>query len=110
MSSISQKVLIGCTVAFVLGAFVFGLLVLKKLERIVQVSEKMDARVEHIMEAAAPVGKAAVEKGVQVLESVDSQELGQRTTDGIKEIGGAAKKRVLDYVGGRKADEPEKVR
>lgn len=84
-------------VVCVLGLAVIGggMRTIMLLERIVLVSERMEARAVAAIEAAKPVGKAAVEKGTAVLEGIDANDLSQAATKGAKEVGAAAKEKLL---------------
>jgi hypothetical protein len=101
-----QRVIVVSVVVLVAGAAVFGLLVLQKLERITQVAERTEAKLDLIIEAAAPVGRAAVEKGAEALSRIDAEELGRSATDSVKEIGAAAKQRLLEHLEKNREDPP----
>ena len=98
MSETRQNAIMVAVLIFLAGAAVFGCMVLQKLERIVVVAEKVDRRLEAMMKAAAPVGRAAIKKGSEVLHTVDGEELAESATKGIKEIGAAAKKRMIELL------------
>ena len=86
--------------AFVLvgGAGLFAMAVLQKLNRAVALAEHASAQVDRAVAAAAPIGKAAVEKGVQTLEAVDTDDLGKSATEGVREIGRSAKEKVIELI------------
>ncbi|MDB5173986.1 MAG: hypothetical protein JWN51_2759 [Phycisphaerales bacterium] len=107
MNRANERVLVFSAIALVILMGVSCYAALKKLERIAQVTERMDARLEHAMDAAAPVGHAAVEKGVQALNEVDAKELGKSATNGAKQIGAAAKERALELMKRTKKDNPD---
>src|SRR5215471_17874661 len=94
-------VLAGLAVA---GAAVFAVLVLQKLDRVVTVAENLNEKVDRAVAAAAPLGKAAVEKGVATLDSVDTEDLGKSGTEGVKEIGRAAKEKALEFIRQQRGD------
>jgi hypothetical protein len=106
MSRTNERVLVAAAVTLVVLMAITCFAALKKLERIAQVTERMDARLGHAMDAAAPVGHAAVEKGVQALNQVDANELGKSATSGVKQIGAAAKERALDLLKTSKKEKP----
>lgn len=95
--------LVALAVIFVIGAAVFAVIALQKLDRVVVVVENVNAKVDRVAEAAAPLGKAAVEKGVDALDAMDTDDLGRSATDGVKEIGRAAKQRAIDALNQRRA-------
>lgn len=99
------RVLVALATAFVVGAAVFAVLVLRKLDRVVAVVENVNAKVDRFTEAAAPLGKAAVERGVKTLEAVDSDDLGRSATEGAKEIGRAAKQKAIEFIRQRQLEE-----
>jgi hypothetical protein len=90
------------------GAGLFALLVVQRLNRVVAVVENVNAQVDRVAAAAAPLGKAAVEKGVKTLEAVDSDDLGKSATEGVKEIGRSAKERAIEIIKQRLAAQEEK--
>jgi hypothetical protein len=83
---------------FVLGSIVLRVVVVRKLERVASVAESVNAKIDRAMAAAAPLGQAAVEKGVKAVENVDAQELGKSATSGVKEIGKAAKEHTIQWI------------
>jgi hypothetical protein len=105
------RLLLVLAVAFVVGAGLFAASALRRLDRVVAVVENVNAKVDRFAEAAAPLGKAAVDKGVEALGAVDTDDLGQSATEGVKEIGRVAKQRVIDTLkeqrekGQKRADE-----
>lgn len=98
MSETRQNVLIGLMLLLVVGAGLFGYQVLGKLERVVGAAERTEEKLDRIIEATAPLGKAAVEKGTLVLENIDDKDLGESATKGIKEIGVTAKEKLSDLI------------
>lgn len=91
---------------FVVGSTAFALVVLSKLDRVVGVVENVNAKVDRFAEAAAPLGKAAVDRGVDALEHLDTEDLGKSATEGVKEIGRAAKDKAIEAIRKRTAKEP----
>jgi hypothetical protein len=91
------------------GAGLFAVLVLQRLNRVVAVAENVNAQVDRVAAAAAPLGKAAVEKGVKTLEAVDTDDLGKSATEGVKEIGRSAKERAIEYIRQRRAAQDENM-
>lgn len=100
--------LVVLALVFVIGAGVFAMKALNKLDRVVTVVENVNAKVDRVAAAAAPLGKAAVEKGVAVLGAVDTADLGKSATDGVKEIGRAAKNKAIEAIKQRQARDEEK--
>jgi len=91
------------------GAGVFAVLVLQRLNRVVVVVENVNAQVDRAVAAAAPLGKAAVERGVKTLDAVDTDDLGKSAAEGVKEIGRSAKERAIELIRQRlSAQEDEK--
>ena len=72
---------------------------LGKMERMVQIAERMDARVETICKATAPMGGAAVEKLTDAVESADAEDMSRAAQDGLKEIGRAGKAAAVAFFG-----------
>lgn len=100
-----QRIVVVSVVALVVGAVVFGVLVLNRLERITLVAERAEARLSRIAEAAAPVGQAAVEKGAEALNQMDAEDLGRSATEGLKELGAAAKQRLIERLEQKDAED-----
>ncbi|PQO40202.1 hypothetical protein [Blastopirellula marina] len=98
MSETRQNVLIGLALLLVVGAGFFGYQTLSKLERVVGAAERTEAKLDRIVAATAPLGKAAVEKGTLVLENIDEKDLGAAATGGIKEIGVSAKRKLSELI------------
>jgi hypothetical protein len=93
-----QKIIVISVVALAAGAIVFGVLVLERLERITQVAERTEAKLDRILAAAAPVGRAAVKKGAEALNEMDAEGLADSAADGLKEIGSAAKQKLIEHL------------
>ncbi|MCC9609078.1 hypothetical protein LOC68_07035 [Blastopirellula sp. JC732] len=98
MSETRQNMLVGLMLLLVVGAAIFGYQVLGKLERVVGAAERTEAKLDRIIEATAPLGKAAVEKGTLVLENIDEKDMANSASVGIKEIGDAAKKKLTEII------------
>ena len=93
-----QKIIALLLVVLVGAAIAFGLLVIDRLERITQVAERTEAKLDKIVEVATPVGRAAIEKGAATIEEIDTEELVNSAEAGLKEIGAAAKKSLLKHL------------
>jgi hypothetical protein len=89
------------------GAGLFALLVLQRLNRVVAVVENVNSQVDRAVAAAAPLGKAAVERGVKTLDAVDADDLGKSATEGVKEIGRSAKERAIEFIRQRRAGQED---
>jgi hypothetical protein len=98
MNESNQKIVVVAIVALLVVAVVFGVLVLQRLERITQVAERTEGKLDCIIEVAAPVGRAVVEKGTEALSTMDAEALGKSASDGLKELGTAAKVRMLEHL------------
>ena len=85
-------------VLLVVTVIIFGVMALQKMERIVKVSEHMSSRVDQALDAAAPVGKAVVAKGVDAINRMDAKDLSEKATNGVKELGGAAKEKAMQWL------------
>ena len=92
-----QRIIVGAVVILVIGAIVFGVQVIRRLDRMVLVAERTEEKLDGIIKAAAPVGRAAVEKGAEVLRSVDHEDMAESASSGLKDIGEAAKRIPLDF-------------
>src|SRR5262245_7671272 len=91
------------------GAGLFAGLVVQRLNRVVVVVENVNSQVDRAVAAAAPLGKAAVERGVKTLDAVDTEDLGKSATEGVKEIGRSAKEKAIEYIRQRRAARDENV-
>src|SRR5947209_1965583 len=90
------RLMAALALAFVVASTATGWLVLQRLERAVQVSERLEAKIELVLKAAAPLGKAAVDRGVEAINEVDAKKLGHDAADGLRDVGRAVRDRALD--------------
>jgi hypothetical protein len=88
-------------------AGLFAVLVLQQLNRVALVVENVNSQVDRAVAATAPLGKAAVERGVKTLDAVDTDDLGKSATEGVKEIGRSAKERAIEFIKQRRAAQHE---
>lgn len=95
--------MIGSTTAAVIAIVVFGIIITQKLERVVLVAERTEEKLDGVLRAASPVGRAALEKGIQVMENVDEDALARSAEQGVKEVGSAAKGKLLEWVNSQNA-------
>ena len=93
-----QRIIAGAVMILVIGAIVFGVQVIRRLDRMVLVAERTEEKLDGIIKAAAPVGRAAVEKGAEVLRSVDHEDMAESASSGLKDIGEAAKSRAIRFL------------
>ena len=93
-----QKIIVLLLVVLVGAAIAFGVLVLDRLERITQVAERTEEKLDKIVEVAAPVSRAAMQKGAATIEEMDTEELVHSAEAGLKEIGSAAKRTLLKHL------------
>ena len=93
-----QRIIVLSVVALVVAAVVFGVVALDRLERITKVAERTEAKLDRIVELAAPVGHAAIQKGAGALEEIDAEELAHSAEEGLKEIGSTAKRTLIEYL------------
>lgn len=100
-----QTIIVISVLVLAIGAVVFGVLVLARLERITQVAERTEAKLDRIIKATAPVGRAAVKKGAEALGQMDADDLGKSAAEGLKEIGAAAKQRLVEHLEKKKEDQ-----
>ena len=105
ISEMNQKRLVLSAVVFVIGMLLLGFLSLRKLERLVMVAERTEQKVDRMIEAMAPLGKATVEKGAAMIESVDHEDMAKSAEKNIKEVGTAAKQHMMDYMERKAAEE-----
>ncbi|MEO0964080.1 MAG: hypothetical protein AAFY08_03080 [Planctomycetota bacterium] len=75
-----------------------SMMALRALDRLTTVAENMDRRTEAIVRAAAPVGEKIVERGVDVLDQMETEELAEQTSENLKEVGEAAKDTALQIL------------
>lgn len=101
------RLLLGLSLVFLVGAAVFACLALRKLDRVVIVVENVNDKVNRAADAAAPLGQAAVDRGVQALDAVDTEDLGRAATEGVKAIGRSAKERAIEIIRQKQAERSE---
>jgi hypothetical protein len=92
------RILSACAVLFVAGAIVFGIQMNRKMDRMTAVAESLNTKVNDAVTAAAPLGHAAVDKGVQTMNNIDEKDLAKSATEGTKELGRAATRRVSEWL------------
>ena len=93
------RILNGIAIAFLISFIIIGILALQKVERMTAVAESVNGKLDTIMTAGAPLGHAAVEKGVETLKGVDAGDLSKGATQGIKDVGAAAKAKAMELLG-----------
>lgn len=71
---------------------------LQKLERAVSSIERSEQRFQSMADAAAPLGKAGIEKAQAVLDKLDADRLSEGTTESLRELGSAARERALEIL------------
>ena len=98
MDKRNQTIMVALAVVLVISIIGFGFAILGKLERVVQVVERAEQKVDEAIVAMAPVGVAAVEKGVDVVKSMDAEEMSEATQEGVKELGSAVKDKALKWL------------
>lgn len=54
------------------------------MERAVAVLEDLDSKVDRAFDAAAPIGREAVTKGIETLKAVDAKTVGKELTEAVK--------------------------
>ncbi len=84
----------------------FYYLALQKLERITQAAERAEGRIQRVMDAGAPLGHALVEKGQATIEKLPVDELTTSATQGVKEVGKAAKEKAMRWLKDQQAEPP----
>ena len=67
-------------------AIVSMLIFRSRIDRAIDVLERMDDRVEQAFIGAAPIGKAIVEKGIDGVSKIDAKALGEKATKRISEF------------------------
>jgi ABC-type protease/lipase transport system fused ATPase/permease subunit len=100
------RVLVGLVVIAIITFIVLGFLITAKVERMTKVTEDLDQKMGAIMAAGAPLGHAAVDKGVKVLENMDTTDLGKSATSGAKDLGTAAKAAAEKWLQQHAATQP----
>lgn len=100
------RALVGLVGIAIIALLVLGFIVSAKVERMTKVTEDLDHKLGNIMAAGAPLGHAAVDRGVKVLENVDAEELGKSATSGAKDLGTAAKAAAEKWLQKRAATQP----
>ena len=103
MDKKNQQILVCSAIVAVISVIVIGMIVVQKLERVVQVAERSEEKLNSIIKAASPVGKAAVEKGVSVMSNIDEEELAQSAEDSMKEVGAVARDKLFEWIESQKA-------
>jgi len=117
-NEVKNQLVAGACIGGLILFAVFGNVFLKNVERIVQVVERMEKkadvaienvgeRIDDVVHALGPLGDASVKKALRVVREIDEKEkqllleqkkLGEAATDGMKELGTAAKSRLLKYI------------
>lgn len=103
------RMLVALAVVFVIGLAAFGMMTMRRLDRVVVVVENVNDKIDRAFAAGAPLGKAAVERGTKALEAVDTDDLGSATTEGVKDIGRAAKEKVIEAIKGSRVKKTDDV-
>ena len=103
MDKKNQKILVSAAIVSVVAIIIFGVLIVQKLERVVQVAERTEQKIDDAIEVIAPVGRAAADKGVSVIENVDEEELAKSAEEGVKEVGAVARDKLLEWIDSQKA-------
>ena len=103
----SASLPLALAVVLVVATIGFGFLVVEKLERITQAAERTEAKLDRIIEATAPVGRAAVEKGAEALRKMDADDLGKSAAQGLKDLADAAKKRLIEHLEKKQEEDGE---
>jgi len=98
MKDTYQKIIVVAVLVIAATCVVVGLLLLQRVERITRVAERTEAKIDIIFEAAAPLGREAIDTGVEALQQVDTEDLGRSATEGLKEIGAAAARRLTECI------------
>jgi hypothetical protein len=98
MNDTKQNIIVGAAIVIAFAVVIFGLLVLQKLERTVQVAERTEEKLNRIMEATAPLGDLAIEKGSEIVTNLDDEELARSAEEGIREIGTATKSKLIEWI------------
>ena len=68
----------------IVGAPIVAFKALPMLGRAVTVLERLDERVGIAFDAAAPVGREIIETGVDTLQAIDAESLGESLTEAVK--------------------------
>ena len=103
MDKKNQQILVYSAVVAAISVIVLGAIVANKLERVVQVAERAEQKLNSIFDAASPVGRAAVEKGVAVLDRVDEDELAKAAEESVKQVGAVARDKLVEWIELQKA-------
>ena len=82
-----------------LGAWTTIKPVIEKSKTVADDLHDLKVSVDQMKTKLAPVGQAAIEKGKQVIEGVNRDELSNEVTQGSKELLEAGKKKLLDKIG-----------
>jgi hypothetical protein len=103
MDKKNQKILVIAALISVSAIIIFGVMIVQKLERVVQVAERTEQKIDNAIEVIAPVGRAAADKGVSVINNVNEEELARSAEEGVKEVGAVAKDKLLKWIDAQKA-------
>ena len=104
-----QAVVVATIVLFMIATGVFGYSLLDKMERLVAIAERTEQKADRILTASAPVGEAAVRVSAKMIDTMDRENLGKSAARGIKEIGEATKKRLVELLEKRSPDTSKKT-
>ena len=81
----AMRVLRGIAYASVIiGLPIVAFKALPLLERTVVVLENLDKKVDRAYEAAAPLGRETIDKGIDAIKNVDGEDVGDSLTDAIR--------------------------
>lgn len=95
-----RQAVVGCLCVIMLTVFlgtIFSLSVVFRMEK----------KLKNIEKALAPLGEAVLEKGLEVVEKMDGQGLSKDATEGVREVGSEAKKRIVDMIKNAKVKKEE---
>lgn len=97
-----------CAIVFAIATFIALPKILNTLDkvpealelgnRVVVVLERTDKRVEDLQKTIAPLGKAAVEKSVEAVKSMDHKAIGEGLQKGTSEVGDSLKERAKRFL------------
>ena len=102
MDKKNQLIIVASSIVAVIAIIAFGILIVQKIERVVQVAERTETKIDQAIKTFEPVGKAAADKGMKIIENVDEEDLARSAEDGIRELGSLSKERITEWIHSQK--------
>lgn len=93
-------------VAMLVGAAVMAFGLLPKIERVVEVTERVETRFQHFADEVQPVMAAGAGKAIDAIEKMDAGRLSETATEKTDDLIEAAAARAKRLLEGNQPDSP----